>query len=69
MIYICVHTYTMSRLKIKVSLGSFSSGRIYEVMIIIDIFYSPEIFQSGNFVFLNTKLYLPVPVEIDLQLQ
>lgn len=48
MIYICVHTYTMSRLKIKVSLGSFSSGRIYEVMIIINIFYSPEIFQSGN---------------------
>lgn len=33
------------------SLGSFALGRMYKVMIIIEIFYSPEIFKSGNFMF------------------
>lgn len=40
-----------SRLKIIVSLGSFSSDRIYKVMIIIEMFYSSEILKSGNFMF------------------
>lgn len=35
----------------KASLGSFSSGRVCEVMIIIEVFYSPDVFKGRNFMF------------------